>query len=102
LNLLKEDEIIVKSHSYCDTAYTLEFPNSRLLRSAGTGRFESNPDSFYHKLKNLNLINNKHIPQVYLRASIEQRMELLRGVNGYRWVLTVKMVGVNFVLLIYN
>lgn len=30
-------------------------------------------------LKNNNLINNKHIPPEYLRASYEQRMELLRG-----------------------
>jgi hypothetical protein len=31
------------------------------------------------QLKSLNLINNKHIPKSYLRSSIEQRMELLRG-----------------------
>ena len=30
-------------------------------------------------LKTLNLINNKHIPNIYLRASINQRMDLLRG-----------------------
>jgi Terminase large subunit, T4likevirus-type, N-terminal/Terminase RNaseH-like domain/LAGLIDADG-like domain len=31
------------------------------------------------KLKDLNLLKNKHIPQIYLRSSVEQRMELLRG-----------------------
>jgi predicted phage terminase large subunit-like protein len=31
-------------------------------------------------LKNENLLKNKHIPQAYLRASIEQRKELLRGI----------------------
>lgn len=31
------------------------------------------------KLKELNLINNKHIPEVYLHSSINQRMELLKG-----------------------
>jgi hypothetical protein len=31
------------------------------------------------KLKENNLLKNKHIPQIYLRTSIEQRMELLRG-----------------------
>jgi len=30
-------------------------------------------------LKKNNLHNNKHIPDIYLKASIEQRMELLRG-----------------------
>lgn len=31
------------------------------------------------KLKELNLLNNKHIPQIYLRASYQQRLDLLRG-----------------------
>lgn len=37
-------------------------------------------------LKSLNLIGNKHIPDVYLRASYEQRLSLLRGLmdtDGY-------------------
>lgn len=37
-------------------------------------------------LRNLNLIKNKHIPSIYLRASIEQRTQLLRGLldsDGY-------------------
>ena len=40
----------------------------------------------YSKLKELNLINNKHIPDVYQRASYEQRLDLLRGLmdtDGY-------------------
>ena len=38
------------------------------------------------KLKELNLINNKHIPDLYLRASYSQRLDLLRGLmdtDGY-------------------
>lgn len=38
------------------------------------------------KLRELNLINNKHIPPVYLQASISQRWELLKGLmdtDGY-------------------
>ena len=31
------------------------------------------------KLKENNLLKNKHIPQIYLRSSVDQRMELLRG-----------------------
>ena len=40
----------------------------------------------YPKLKELNLINNKHIPDIYQRASYEQRLDLLRGLmdtDGY-------------------
>ena len=32
-----------------------------------------------HKLRKLGLLHNKHIPQIYLRSSVEQRLELLRG-----------------------
>lgn len=38
------------------------------------------------KLKELNLLNNKHIPEIYLRASYSQRLDLLRGLmdtDGY-------------------
>jgi len=31
------------------------------------------------QLKELNLINNKHIPEIYLHSSIEQRLSLLQG-----------------------
>ena len=37
-------------------------------------------------LRELNLLNNKHIPDIYLRASYEQRLDLLRGfmdTDGY-------------------
>ncbi len=42
--------------------------------------------TFHARLRALGLINNKHIPPAYLRASREQRMELLRGLmdtDGY-------------------
>jgi hypothetical protein len=38
------------------------------------------------ELKELNLLNNKHIPDIYLRASFNQRLDLLRGfmdTDGY-------------------
>lgn len=40
----------------------------------------------YPILKSLNLLKNKHIPNIYLRASYEQRLDLLRGLmdtDGY-------------------
>ena len=36
-------------------------------------------NAFLNGLRELNLLNNKHIPSVYLQSSVEQRMELLRG-----------------------
>jgi phage terminase large subunit-like protein len=36
-------------------------------------------ESYTKKLKDLNLIHNKHIPEIYLNASYEQRLQLLQG-----------------------
>lgn len=44
------------------------------------------PRKFTELLKELNIYGNKHIPDVYMNASYEQRMELLRGLfdsDGY-------------------
>lgn len=40
---------------------------------------KANGDNFLGKLRKLNLLNNKHIPRKYLEASVDQRMELLKG-----------------------
>jgi ABC-type branched-subunit amino acid transport system substrate-binding protein len=43
-------------------------------------------NNFVKKFKELNLINNKHIPHIYLTSSIDQRLELLAGLidsDGY-------------------
>jgi len=49
-----------------------------LSRSQLTGQYESN-DSLVSQLKYLSLYKNKHIPLQYLLASVEHRIELLRG-----------------------
>lgn len=36
-------------------------------------------NAFTELLRELNVLNNKHIPEIYLNSSIQQRMELLRG-----------------------
>jgi len=39
-----------------------------------------------NQLKKLNLLHNKHIPDIYLRSSVKQRLDLLRGLmdsDGY-------------------
>lgn len=52
------------------------------------GRTGTKPGSneILEEFRKLNVINNKHIPDIYLRSSTEQRMELLRGLmdsDGY-------------------
>ena len=47
--------------------------------SDGNRSLEARKKSFTSKLRLLNLLNNKHIPNVYLRASFEQRLALLQG-----------------------
>lgn len=47
------------------------------------------------KLKKLGLLHSKHIPQLYLRSSIEQRLDLLRGLmDTYGSVNSVRKQGV--------
>jgi intein/homing endonuclease len=41
--------------------------------------YRINADGLHAKLKLLDLMKNKHIPEDYLEASVEQRWELLRG-----------------------
>lgn len=67
---------------------------SMKVRKGGTGSASTyfitgdkgNNRSLQEKLRVLNVINNKHIPETYLLGSIEQRMELLMGLmdsDGY-------------------
>jgi hypothetical protein len=41
--------------------------------------FKAREDSFIKKLRENDLLNNKHIPEIYLTASVNQRWELLKG-----------------------
>lgn len=59
--------------------YSIVANNIRLVRDKETGRFETHQDGFVGKLKALKVFDNKHIPTVYLRSSIRQRFELLKG-----------------------
>lgn len=55
------------------------------MRCKITGRMLPN-DSMTSRLKDLNLIKNKHIPDVYITADAESRLALLRGLmdsDGY-------------------
>ena len=46
---------------------------------AGTGIFTRTFYGFGTALRALGLINNKHVPEMYLRSSVRQRLELLAG-----------------------
>lgn len=73
---------MMRNLSYC--GYRLTYHSSKdrasyiaVDRGFDLPRFDEN--RFIHRLQALDLIKNKHIPCEYLTASIEQRMELLRG-----------------------
>jgi deoxycytidine triphosphate deaminase len=54
-------------------------------RDTATGRYVRN-DSLSSKLRNLGVLGNKHIPDIYLRSSFDQRLALLEGLmdtDGY-------------------
>jgi deoxycytidine triphosphate deaminase len=54
-------------------------------RDPVSGRFEGN-DSLHSRLRALGLLGNKHIPETYVRGSVEQRRALLQGLmdsDGY-------------------
>ncbi len=54
-------------------------------RNPGTGRYEAN-DSLSSTLRANGLAGHKHIPEIYLRSSVNQRLALLEGLmdtDGY-------------------
>ena len=64
----------------------LGIKETTLVKHSKTGIFTSYFRSLYSLLKNNPVWNNKHIPDVYFTASIEQRLELLAGLidsDGY-------------------
>jgi len=65
--------------------YTYLAGGAGRTRDETTGRFTSN-DSLMSTLRATNLLHNKHVPEAYLRASVEQRTALLQGLmdsDGY-------------------
>ena len=54
--------------------------------SHDANQFSKSKHKFIVKLKELGVFNNKHIPEIYLKASVQQRLELLAGIidsDGY-------------------
>lgn len=52
---------------------------SSAIRDPVTGQYNRREGSFFAGLDELGLIQNKHIPPQYLRASYQQRLDLLQG-----------------------
>ena len=68
----------------CEMHYRHDRANKIVIGSGTRGVKGSNP--FINSLRELDVFNNKHIPDVYLQGSVEQRWELLRGLmdtDGY-------------------
>jgi hypothetical protein len=71
-----------RAHAGRPTALAVTVSTQPVQRGGHPGR-----DSLRTRLRALGLLNNKHIPTAYLRASVEQRRELVRGLwdsDGYR------------------
>ncbi len=67
---------VSKGTNIAYTCFASKINNGR--RGVGSKMFEA--------LKELQVLNNKHIPEIYLRSSVEQRLQLLAGLldtDGY-------------------
>lgn len=80
------DNFIIKKWKKFGKKNYLDFNSYKLdtysLTTQDLGRSENGEyfkNIFLEQLRQLNLFNNKHIPDIYLRASIEQRKALLQG-----------------------
>lgn len=76
----KEDASHIISHiSKSGYHYTTQDDRNCIRITFSKTPIGSRKGSTKTDLRNLNLIENKHIPSAYLRASLEQRTQLLRG-----------------------
>lgn len=68
------------------SSYYISVPGKTSKRNQLTGQYESRDGNLTVELRKLGVLRKKHIPSAYLRASIEQRQELLSGLmdtDGY-------------------
>lgn len=49
------------------------------VNSIGNNQLNANPHKALQPFKDLNLIKNKHIPDVYMKSSVKQRLEIING-----------------------
>lgn len=79
-----EDKNEIMYHIEKSSGYTTEYHEAKnrtgYIKVDKQRSSKINADSFIARLKELNLLNNKHIPEIYLTASTKQRWELLKGI----------------------
>lgn len=66
--------------------WSVKIPNTESTRNRNSGRMEANPNNLTTKLKSMSLLHNKHVPEEYKTASVEQRLDLICGLmdsDGY-------------------
>ncbi|WP_329368759.1 hypothetical protein OG896_24630 [Streptomyces sp. NBC_00669] len=71
-----------RGHKEAPETFTVTVSTQPVVLGGAVGR-----DSLHTRLRALGVISNKHIPMAYLRASVEQRRDLVRGLwdaDGYR------------------
>jgi len=73
-NKLKEFEFVIQEQENNYRKLKAKDPNSNLV----IGKNRRN--RFIQSLRDLNVYNNKHIPDVYKHSSLEQRLEILNGI----------------------
>ena len=91
---LHEDDTEIADHlNQCDVHAYLRMPKWRKGKTGnivldptirtkddqGNAVAKNHRSRFMEDLRSLNMIGNKHIPPLYLRASLEQRLELIQG-----------------------
>jgi intein/homing endonuclease len=72
-----DDEVIdtFKAYAKANGLNLRQYEDKMTYRLGANGEF----NIFLNNLKSLKLLNNKHIPDIYLRSSPEQRLKLLAG-----------------------
>lgn len=60
----------------CDNIF---FDREKELKETNLMKDDIKKYSFVQKLRTLNLFQNKHIPEIYMYSSIEERLALLQG-----------------------
>jgi hypothetical protein len=80
-----------KENNYILSVYNKSSDKTKEIRFSNADKFFANQTTgilnrFKKALIELNVLNNKHIPEIYLKASREQRLQLLAGLidsDGY-------------------
>lgn len=93
-----------RGHKYSETSNGLEkYPRCRVcvneVRRARYAGAEASPYtefSFHEILRDNNLLNNKHIPEKYLRASHSQRLALLQGLMDTDGTISKAATAISF------